>query len=112
MSDQTYQRRENLAPASLANNSLLPRGFGLHYIWTRLKVYLLLIAFLVTGFGAVAAAMTNRYGWIVLFAAFWLLVGCRLLPAYGILPERVQLTKRMQLILSNNSHTKKRIVYL
>jgi MFS family permease len=88
MADQTYQRR------ILPNNSLLPRGFGLRYIWTRLRVYLLLIVFLATGFGAVAAAMADFYGWAVLFTACWLMIASGPLLAYKlIVTKNAQLTK-------------------
>ncbi len=66
------------------NNSWLPRGFGLGYVWTRLRVYLALAAFVATIFAAVAAAMAGLGGWIVLIALFWLVI------AYGVMPERLR----------------------
>jgi hypothetical protein len=63
------------------NSSLFPRGFGSHYVWVRLRVYLILIAFIATSFGAVAAGMANLYFWTVLTALFWMSVGYAALPA-------------------------------
>jgi hypothetical protein len=89
MSNQTYDGSS--VSAIPPNSSLLPRGFGLRYIWVRLRVYLILIAFVATSFEAAAAAMVNLYGWTVLIGLFWVIV------AYEALPKRVRLLINQEL---------------
>ena len=81
MSDRTYHPRERLPRTAAPNNSCLPRGFGLSYIWIRLRVYLAMVAFVATVFAAVAAAMAGLGGWLVLVALFWIAIAYLLLPA-------------------------------
>jgi hypothetical protein len=86
MLNRTFQHHGSSGSAIPPKISLLlPRGFSLRYIWIRLRVYLILMAFVATSFVAAAAAMVNLYGWTVLIGLFWVIV------AYEALPKRVRL---------------------
>jgi hypothetical protein len=84
MLNQTYQHHASSGSVIPPKVSLLPRGY-LRYILVRLRVYLILIAFIATSFEAAAAAMVNLYGWTVLIGLFWAIV------AYEALPKSVRL---------------------
>jgi hypothetical protein len=91
MLNRTYQHHGSSGSAIPQKVSLLPRGFSLRYIWVRLRVYLILIAFVGSSFEAAVAAMVNLYGWTVLIALFWVIV------AYEALPKRVRLLINQEL---------------